>query len=190
MAFYLSMLLTISVSLFTERFVVKHWKKWLIWSTSIVLIALYFLTLPSVEDGVTGIRFVLLAIALHLLVAFAPFVMLREMNGLWQHNKTLFIRILIGGVYSGVLYAGLALAILAIDNLFEVRIHEKFYIDLWLIIAGIFNTWFFLTGVPENIPALERTTDYPKGLKIFTLYVLIPLITVYLVILMPTPERS
>ena len=183
MAFYLSMLLTISVSLFTERFVATQWKKWLIWSASLVLTALYFLTLPSVEDGVTIARFALLIVALHLLVAFAPFIVRSEMNGLWQYNKTLFIRILIGGVYSGVLYAGLALAILAVDNLFEVRINEKFYVDLWLIIAGVFNTWFFLSGVPGNISALESTTDYPKGLKIFALYVLIPLITVYLVIL-------
>ncbi len=183
MAFYLSMLLTISVSLFTERFAIKHGKKWLVWSASIGLIALYFLALPSVMDGVTMAHFALLTVALHLLVAFAPFVVLNEMNGLWQYNKTLFIRILISGVYSGVLYAGLALAVLAVEKLFEVRIDEKFYVDLWLIIAGIFNTWFFLSGVPEHIPDLEHTTDYPKGLKIFTLYVLLPLITVYLVIL-------
>ncbi|MBL0062057.1 MAG: DUF4153 domain-containing protein [bacterium] len=54
---------------------------------------------------------------------------------------------------------------------------------MWLVIAGVFNTWFFLSGVPENIPGLERATDFPKGLKLFTLYVLLPLITVYLVIL-------
>ncbi len=180
---YLSMLLTISVSLFTERFVPTNRKKRLIWLAAILLIAVYFFALPSVANGVTGIRFALLAVALHLLVAFAPFVLPREMNGLWQYNKSLFIRILIGGVYSGVLYAGLALAILAVDNLFEVRINEKFYAQLWFIIAGVFNTWFFLSGVPQNLSALEGTTDYPKGLKIFTVYVLIPLITVYLVIL-------
>ncbi len=183
MASYLAMLLTISVSLYTERFAVGPLKKWLSWSASIVLIALYFLTLPSIMEVATGIRFAMLAVALHLLVAFAPFVMLREMNGLWQYNKSLFIRILIGGVYSGVLFAGLALAIVAVDNLFEVQIEEKIYAYLWVTIAGIFNTWFFLSGVPANISSLERTTDYPKGLKIFTLYVLIPLITVYLVIL-------
>jgi hypothetical protein len=183
MACYLAMLLTISVTLFTERFVAKPWMKGLIGTISIALVALYFLTLPSVMEAATGIRFALLALALHLLVAFAPFAMLREMNGLWQYNKTLFIRILIGGVYSGVLFAGLALAILAVDNLFEVRINEKIYPQLWFLIAGIFHTGFFLSGVPENIAALERATDYPKGLKIFTLYVLVPLITVYLVIL-------
>jgi hypothetical protein len=183
MVLYFSMLWTISVSLFTERFVVKPWAKWCLWSTSIVFAGLYYLTLPAFQNGVTGIRFALLAVALHLLVAFAPFLSLRDMNGLWQFNKTLFIRILLSGVYSGVLYGGLALAILAVDKLFEVRINEKFYMDLWLTIAGIFNTWFFLSGVPANISSLERATDYPKGLKIFTLYVLIPLIAVYLVIL-------
>lgn len=183
MTFYLGMLFTISVSLFTERFVATPSKRLLIWSASLVLTALYFLTLPPDMDGVPIVRFALLAVALHLLVAFAPFAAGSEMNGLWQFNKSLFIRILIGGVYSGFLYGGLALAILAIDKLFEVNIDEKFYAYLWFTIAGVFNTWFFLSGVPKKLTDLENTTDYPKGLKIFTLYVLLPLITVYLVIL-------
>jgi hypothetical protein len=183
MAFYLGMLLAISVSLFAERFVVTQSKKILIWVVSLVLVGLYFLTLPSDIDGVTIARFLLLIVALHLLVAFAPFVAGSEMNGLWQFNKSLFIRILIGGVYSGFLFGGLALAILAIENLFEVNIDGKFYVYLWFTIAGMFNTWFFLSGVPEKLSELEHATDYPKGLKVFTLYVLLPLITVYLAIL-------
>lgn len=183
MASYLSMLLTISVSLFAERFLQKRVQRIAISLFAVVLAVLYFLSLPETLEIANGIRFAVLAIALHLLVAFAPFALAEEMNGLWQYNKSLFIGILTSGIYSAVLFGGLALALLAIQNLFDVKVKDEFYFDLWLIIAGVFNTWFFLSGVPKDILGLERTTDYPKGLKVFTIYVLIPLITVYLVIL-------
>jgi len=183
MTSYLSMLLTISVSLFAERFIQKRGLKVAISLLAVALAVLYFFSLPETLEIANGIRFAVLAIALHLLVAFAPFVLADEMNGLWQYNKSLFIGILTSGIYSAVLFGGLALALLAIENLFDVKVNDDFYFDLWLVIAGIFNTWFFLSGVPKDVPRLERATDYPKGLKVFTLYVLIPLITVYLVIL-------
>lgn len=183
MTFYLSMLFTISVSLYTERFTFSGVKKYAALSISLAFVAIYYFSLPADINAVTGLRFVLFTLGLHLLVSFSPLLVRGEMNGLWQFNKSLFIRILIGGIYSAVLFGGLALALLAVDNLFEIKINEKYYRDLWVVIAGIFNTWFFLSGVPHNIPSLEDVEDYPKGLKIFTVYVLLPLITVYLVIL-------
>ena len=45
---------------------------------------------------------------------------------------------------------------------------------LWIVIAGVFETWFFLAGVPKNLEELDESDDYPKGLKIFTQYVLLP----------------
>ncbi len=183
MASYLAMLLSISVALFAERFISKRGLRIGVNALVVVLAALYFYSLPDSLEVAQGVRFAVLAIALHLLVAFAPFVFADQMNGLWQYNKSLFLRILTSGVYSAVLFGGLALALLAVDKLFELKVNDDFYFDLWLIIAGVFNTWFFLSGVPKDLPGLEQETDYPKGLKVFTLYVLIPLITIYLVIL-------
>lgn len=48
----------------------------------------------------------------------------------------------------------------------------------------MFTTIFFLAGVPADIQALDEDKSYPKGLKIFTQYVLIPLSTVYVIILL------
>ncbi len=43
---------------------------------------------------------------------------------------------------------------------------------------------FFLAGVPADTKELDNDRSYPKGLKIFTQYVLIPLATVYVLILL------
>lgn len=82
-----------------------------------------------------------------------------------------------------MLYTGLSLALLAMGKLFSLDIDNKLYFDLWIVFTGIFNTWFFLAGFPKYHTSLEQRIDYPIGLKIFTQYVLLPILTVYLLIL-------
>ncbi len=129
------------------------------------------------------VRFFVLNAGLHFFVAFAPFIAVGEVNGFWQYNKTLFLRIIVSGIYTGVLFAGLCIALVAIDNLLGVHINSNTYLRLWMVMAGIFNTCFFLAGMPENFEELNASDEYPKGLKIFTQFVLLPLVTVYLTIL-------
>ncbi len=132
---------------------------------------------------VQALRYVQLSLGAHLLVAFVPFVRPGELNGFWQYNRTLFLRILIAGLYSAVLFGGLAIALVAIERLFGVDIYNDVYMDLFLTIAFVFSTWFFVAGVPRDIGALESVDDYPRGLKLFAQFVLIPLVTIYLTIL-------
>jgi len=130
-------------------------------------------------------QFFVLNIALHLLVSFAGFLPKKYIQEeFWEFNKQLFLRILTAALYSTVLYSGLALAILAIKELFNIEFNEKIYGYLFFVISGIFNTIFFLNGVPEtNCNEKRLVLDYPNGLKNFTQYVLLPLISLYLIIL-------
>ena len=57
------------------------------------------------------------------------------------------------------------------------------YFELWVLLAGVFNTWYFLADIPQNFDELDESDDYPKGLKIFTQFVLLPLVSIYLLIL-------
>jgi hypothetical protein len=152
----------------------------------VILLVAYYFSLPG-EVGYKDIaRYFLFMAGMHLLVSFSPFANKNfsvERKGFWQFNQNLFIRILITGVYSGVLYAGLSVAILSFDNLFEAHINSKIYGQLFFFILGVFNTWFFLSGLPNNLDELESMDFYPKGLKIFTQYVLLPLVIIYLLIL-------
>ena len=130
-------------------------------------------------------QFLVLNIALHLLVSFAGFLpRTYNQDEFWEFNKQLFLRILTSGLYSGVLYLGLAIAITSVEKLFNVEIADKIYGYLFFIIIGIFNTIFFLNGVPDsNNAEVPLKLSYPNGLKNFTQYVLMPLISLYLVIL-------
>jgi hypothetical protein len=180
---YLGMLLSLSVALYAERRKFSLTYKWIGGLASIVLTAGYYYSLPDQWDDFNFRQIALLIIGLHLLVAIAPFLSKGEVNGFWQYNKSLFLRILAAALYSSVFFIGLSLALLAVEKLFSVDIHYKWYEDLSVVVFGLFNSLFFFTGIPERVESLEEKTDYPKGLKIFTQYVLIPLIIVYFAIL-------
>lgn len=181
----LCLVLFLSVSLF---FLASKKNTILRFITSLVLGSFIVLFVFNFHKYITDIeiqQFIVLNIALHLLVSFAGFLP-RSYNQdeFWEFNKQLFLRILTAGLYSIVLYSGLALAILAIDKLFKVQFYDHIYFHIFFVIAGIFNTIFFLNGVPEtNNSQVPLVLNYPKGLKNFTQYVLLPLISLYLVIL-------
>ncbi|MBI2271245.1 MAG: DUF4153 domain-containing protein [Bacteroidetes bacterium] len=151
--------------------------------TALIVVYYFYLSPTDKENIVELARYALFVIAAHLLVAFSAFIGKTQLNGFWQFNKSLFIQFLTAAIYTTVLWAGLSLALLAIDKLFKVEIGWRYYMYLWISLSGLFNTWFFLSGVPANIQHLEQVTAYPKGLKIFTQYVLLPLVTIYMVIL-------
>lgn len=156
--------------------------------TSLTLGSLAIAFVFSFNKDITEVeiqQFLVLNIALHLLVSFAGFLpRTYNQDEFWEFNKQLFLRILTSGLYSGVLYLGLAIAITAVEKLFNVEIADKIYGYLFFIIIGIFNTIFFLNGVPDsNNAEVPLKLSYPNGLKNFTQYVLMPLISLYLVIL-------
>ncbi len=129
------------------------------------------------------IVFSVLNICMHLWVAVAAYIGRRERVGFWRFNEELFIRIILSVLFSGVLFAGLAIAIVSMDELFKLDINSKVYAKLYFLIIGVFNTWFFLAGVPKNYEELRNEIVFPKWLKVFTQYILIPLTILYLLIL-------
>lgn len=181
----LCLVLFLSISLF---FFASNKTNLVRFLTILALGSLVFAFVFSFKKEVTDVemqQFIVLNIALHLLVSFAGFLPKKyDQDEFWEFNKRLFLRILISGIYSAVLYIGFALAITAVEKLFNVEITDKIYGYLFVIIAGVFNTIFFLYGVPEiNNNENPLKLSYPNGLKNFTQYVLLPLISLYLVIL-------
>jgi hypothetical protein len=180
MSCYLGMLLFIAIQIYVERKKLKTIIAILLKLLAVAALICYYFSLPEKFMVISFTRFSLFTIALHLLIAFVPFITKGELNGFWQYNKIIFLRILTSALYTIVLYLGLALAI---EKLFKVNISGKIYSDLWILLTGIFNTWFFLAGFPLNFSELDLKKDYPKGLKIFTQYILLPLVSIYLLIL-------
>jgi hypothetical protein len=129
-------------------------------------------------------RFAQLLAAFHLFVAVAPYVTGPEGRGFWAYNRALFERVVVAALYALVLFAGAAIALLALDNLFGVDVAPRAYARLWFV-AGLFlMPWFFVAGLPADREALERQDDYPRDLRAFTRFALLPIVALYLLILL------
>jgi len=149
----------------------------------LALLIVVYLLRPGWSDDVALSRYLQLSLGLHLFAAVGPYLGIDEKNGFWQYNMNLFLRFLIAGVFAAVLYFGLSIALLAVENLFGLNVPEETYGRLWFALALVFHPWFFLGGVPEDLPALDKQTIYPNGLKVFAQYILAPIVALYLVIL-------
>lgn len=143
----------------------------------------FFLLWPNWSEPVAWTRFWQLSVAFHLLVAFLPYAGRNEPNGFWQYNRALLLRAVTAALFSLVLWTGLAIALRAVEVLFGIDIPGERYGQAMVVLFFLFNTWFFLGGVPRDFAVLERSEDYPAEVKVFTQYVLLPIVTVYIAIL-------
>ena len=150
----------------------------------LAVLAGFYWVWPGLDRRHEAIRYFQLSAALHLGVAFLPFLGAAESVAFWQYNRRLFLGFLRAVVFSAVLFVGIAIALGALDQLFGVDIDGETYLRIWFIIAFVVNTWIFLAAVPEDLAALGNETDYPRGLKVFAQYILTPLAFTYLIILL------
>ncbi|HQT21922.1 MAG: hypothetical protein B7X86_04090 [Sphingobacteriales bacterium 17-39-43] len=180
----LGLVLSLSLSLLSESNSYSVLKKNLFRLIMLVFIVGVFFLIDPLKRETDFFRFILMALAFHLSVSFAAYFGKGHINAFWQFNRIIFLRFLIGGIYSAALFLGLAAAIGSMNFLFNFKFEWDTFAILWVWIAGIFQTVFFLSGVPANLNDLEEDKTYPGGLKIFTQFVLIPLATVYAIILL------
>lgn len=183
MAANISLLLSLSATLFARGRNLSFRKKLALSALALLVSASFFFAFNPVKRESDNVRFFLVSFGLHLLVAFAAFSGRNQINAFWQFNKTIFLRILASVLYSGVLFAGLSAAIGAMNFLFNFDFEWDTFAIMAVWIFGMFQTLFFLAGIPES-KHLQEDQSYPKGLKLFTQYVLIPLATVYVLILL------
>lgn len=154
---------------------------------SLVLVGLFYFSLPSSEEDFSD-RYIYWIFPVfflsHLVVALLPYLSKkRNESKFWEYNKNLFIQIVQTAVFSLVLVGGVVLAILSIDKLFLIDLKTNLYPATFFFLIIFFNTFIFLLFSGEGISYLEKEREYPEILKFFTQFVLIPLLLIYSIIL-------
>lgn len=176
--------LFITLTLVSER---RGWAPRLRWVAAALggalLVFLYYRLRPW-DNEALGQRWGHLVLTFHLAVSVAPYLGFTASHGFWQYNRVLFFRFLLATLYSGVLFVGLALALVAVDNLLGVQVPDLHYPRLFFLIAFFFHPVHFLAGVPADFEELERSRYYPGALRVLCQFVMLPLVAVYVTILM------
>jgi len=183
MAAAIGMPLFFSLHILRER--IPKFTPWPIEIVGLFVLAGWFLVQPVSPlqlPGIIWIQWLLFLAALHCVAAVSAHFSRRESLGFWQFNRRLFIRFCLVTLYTVVLTAGLELAMLSADKLFQLELSKE-YGDLFFLMVGLFQPTFFLADVPRDFAALDLEADYPRGLKAFTQFALAPLAAVYTAIL-------
>lgn len=146
----------------------------------------FYILLPDAEKDFNVVYFYKIApifLISHLLVAISSLSLQQKEGNFWQYNKNLFVNAFQTFVFTIILIGGILLAILAVDKLFNLDIANNWYIKTasFLVIFG--SCSIFLLFCDQGLPTLSKESEYPKILKFFTQFVLIPLLITYLIIL-------
>lgn len=126
-------------------------------------------------------RWGLLMLAGHLFIGFSPFVFLWDKSLFWNYLKTIITAIVRSGIYAIVLYIGLALAISALEFLFDINFNDNIYLQTFIFCLGIVNTFVYLQDFPQ-VGRLDKSIDFSKAVEVLVLYILIPLSFLYILI--------
>lgn len=157
--------------------------RWTARAGGAVLLVAWWAASAGWQMNITPVRFVHTALTLHLAAAALPYLGVKEPWGFWQYNRALFFRFLLAVVYAAAVFVGLAVAVAALDNLFGVNVPEETYGRLWFAAAFGLHPLVFLAGVPTDFASLNESREYPKGLRIFSQNVMLPLVGLYVAIL-------
>jgi len=172
--------LTASINLFVERLSLTGAKMFASHGTAILLTFVYYLTIPKDYSNYFVMRFAALWAIMFLAFLIVPYFYKRE--GLSRYVLYLAGRFFLTALYAGVIYGGISMMIFTIEQLFNVTWVDEIYLDLFIIIAGAFGVTHFLGSVPESQVDLE-ISNYSKIFKSLFLYIVLPIVSVYTVIL-------
>lgn len=178
----MGILLSLSIDLLKERFFKEDRVKILVAHTlGIVFLVVYYNFFLDNLESLSMIRYV--GIMIFLFMAFFYTPRLNKKNNDYEYYVIdVFLNIFITALYSIVLLLGVFAILFTISALFDVNILSKFYYYTFLIIFFIFAIPFFLSKVPENNRDFTEY-NYSKSLRILLSYIVIPLISIYTVIL-------
>jgi len=129
------------------------------------------------------VRFFLFSAITHLIVTFLPYLLHGDLDDFWEYNRQLFINFFTGLLYAILIFAGIAFAILAVENLFDIEIDGSIYGHLYAIVAGLFHTSYFLSNFPRKYEYELEPQLFHRGFVNLIKFVFISIVALYFVIL-------
>jgi hypothetical protein len=153
----------------------------------VVAIVALHLTWESGSETARAIRYGQLFLASHLMVAVLPFLGGGHLRGVLSEarfrpfNRHLLLRFIEGSAQALILFVGISAALLAIDRLFGVSVPDLTYARLSVVLYFGFLPTHLLAGIAD--PTVQREDEDPRVLRVLGRWILLPLSSLYLLIL-------
>lgn len=173
--------LSLCAKVYYERKLGEGFSRLLLYYVFVIIIQiLYFFLLLNNLNMVSITRFIGINIVFYLCFLCIPFFPHRKNFVVYVIH--LVMRFLITYVYSVILFLGLAAILFTIHHLLGIQVKGQIYYDTFLMVSLIFAPAYFLAYVPRKDEDLLGW-NYSKILKILLLYIVMPLLSIYTLIL-------
>lgn len=161
-------------------------RRWVVTLAAAVVFAAYALLVADFEYEAERWRaFLLVWAAVAWLIALPAFAGARAsaVERMRRMDGRILLRLIGAGLYGVALFAGLALALRAIDVLFELELRGEIYGHVWGWISFVLVPWVVLGGLRDYVRPIEQESAVAGVAQRIALFLVPPLLAVYYVIL-------
>ncbi|WGL58597.1 DUF4153 domain-containing protein [Pigmentibacter sp. JX0631] len=169
--------LSIALTLCFESFRVKWGQLYTLAITFGCIILHYLFTVSDVSLSYSY-KVIHLFLLFHLMVSFSPFLKKTNDKSFWQFNQILLLKLVEAIFYAAASFIALFIMCSLASYLFDLNLRSEFYLKIFVVCLFIIQTWIFLLGIPNKFNLGDE--PYPKRLKLFLQFILIPLILIYI----------
>ncbi|GHT75690.1 DUF4153 domain-containing protein [Bacteroidia bacterium] len=180
------LLISITAILWLEDHVANSWLRQGLTAFCVALWGVYCLLLPAEEyllHFAGWFQIVAIGVVFGFALFFISFLGKNKDRSYWRFSTEIIYQLAVSLFFGLILLGGLCLAVLAIDVLFNVNMSEKVYQNLWVGCMILFAPLYFLSNVPDQTDKHRTEIIFPKLLRILGLYILMPILAVYAIIL-------
>ena len=153
---------------------------YLLWTT-------YALLLPDIDkmNAALSISFsALCTVAVFSLFFVSFFGCKDEEICFWNFSQSTLCTLLYALLFGLIIQGGLSLAVFALDSLFSLSVGSRCYGDLTVLCHLLFVPIYFVCNLPEKENKFNnKLSIISKTTKVLSLYILLPITTIYFVIL-------
>lgn len=175
--------LLIAFTLFAERSEWPERRSRLFPFYALLILAVCYFFLRRDEGNADAIRFAALLLSFVSLLSFAPYIRKGSSDAFWRYDKALVIGSAIAGFATLILMAGIGLALLGMDFLLGIKFPGAVYARIWIVGSCFLWPLLFLAATPGDFARLEDPEQYPKAMELFSRFIAVPLVALYMLIL-------
>lgn len=177
--------ISVAVTLFAEDYF-THFKTYGVSLLVVLLWGVFCYFLPEQYSEIQmgkGIEIYVLSFAAFFTIFFISFCKKNTDRAFWNFAVQTLSQLLLACFFGLIFYAGLSLALLAVDSLFDISVSGKVYMNLAVICFSLFSPIYFLANIPHQAEKYTEEIYYSKSQKILALYILTPILAIYAIIL-------
>jgi hypothetical protein len=174
------------VSLAVVMAVEGRMSRWLSLVIQLVLAATVFWYSTSVPDHPVTSQVVQLVVlyGVSILLAYVLAYLKPQSDGAFRRFAVeVTLQGVIAYVFAGVLMGGLSLALFSVESLFGLKVAGNVYDVLAILCMVGFGPLYLLSNIPVPNELDDEEPTLPKVMKVLGMYILLPILSLYLVIL-------